>query len=182
MISVYLLLDSALAVFLLAVRLQNGFISRHKTQALSTTSNGGDAFGDSVQLLRFVLEETQALMGATRPASGIFQQPRPASEKCSCYLVELVYFLLIFPTRDASPPLEVAFGDSAQLQRLVLVFGGSAQHLSLFACFLFTRPQQFFVVLAHFPGSGAASFFVGMLKMLFYLPVSCSLLLWCPCR
>ena len=48
MISVYLLLDSALAVFLLAVRLQNGFISRHKTQALSTTSNGGDAFGDSV--------------------------------------------------------------------------------------------------------------------------------------
>ena len=58
-----------------------------------------------------MLEETQALMGATRLASGIFQQPRPALEKCSCYLMELVSILFMF------------------------------------------------VVLAHFPGSGAASFF-----------------------
>ena len=40
MISVYLLLDSALAVFLFVVRLQNGFISRHTTQALSASTNG----------------------------------------------------------------------------------------------------------------------------------------------
>ena len=33
-------------------------------------------------------------------------------ERCSCYLVELVCFSFIFPTRDASPPLEVAFGGS----------------------------------------------------------------------
>ena len=50
-------------------------------------------------------------MGATRLASGIFQQPRPASEKCSCYLMELVSILFMF------------------------------------------------VVLTHFPGPGAASFF-----------------------
>ena len=68
-------------------------------------------------------------MGATRLASGIFQQPRPASEKCSCYLMELVSILFMF------------------------------------------------VVLTHFPGPGAASFFVGMWKMSFYLPVSYSLLL-----
>ena len=61
-----------------------------------------------------MLEETQALMGATRLASGIFQQPRPASEKCSCYLMELVSILFMF------------------------------------------------VVLAHFPGSGAASFFLSV--------------------
>ena len=73
-------------------------------------------------------------MGATRLASGIFQQPRPASEKCSCYLMELVSILFMF------------------------------------------------VVLAHFLGPGAASFFVGMWKMSFYLPVSYSLLLWRPCR
>ena len=48
-----------------------------------------------------MLEETQALMGATRPASGIVQ-----------LLFSGVSFLFIFPTRDASPPLEVAFGDS----------------------------------------------------------------------
>ena len=29
-------------------------------------------------------------------------------ERCSCYLIELVCFSFIFPTRDASPPLEVA--------------------------------------------------------------------------
>ena len=40
-------------------------------------------------------------MGATRPAS-VFQQPRPAFSN-------LVYEHCIFPTRDASPPLEVAF-------------------------------------------------------------------------
>ena len=43
MISVYLLLDSALAVFLFVVRLQNGFISRHTTQTQNASTNGGDA-------------------------------------------------------------------------------------------------------------------------------------------
>ena len=33
-------------------------------------------------------------------------------ERCSCYLVELVCFSFMIPTRDASPPLEVAFGGS----------------------------------------------------------------------
>ena len=200
MISVYLLLDSELAVSLFVVRLQNGIIWRHTTQALSATSNGCDAFGDSVQLLCFVLEETQALMGATRPASGIFQQPRPASEKCSCYLVELVSFLLIFPTRDASPPLEVAFGGSAQLLLLVLEETQALMGATRLASGIFQQPRPasekcscylmelvsilfMFVVLTHFPGSGAASFFfVGMWKMSFYLPVPYFLLLWCPCR
>ena len=48
----------------------------------------------------FVLEETQALMGATRLASGIEQL------LFSGFCVPLLF---IFPTRDASPPLEVAF-------------------------------------------------------------------------
>ena len=47
----------------------------------------------------FVLEETQALMGATRLASGIVQL---------LFSGFCVSFLFIFPTRDASPPLEVA--------------------------------------------------------------------------
>ena len=50
---------------------------------------------------RLVLEETQALMGATRLASGIVQLL--FSRVC------IVFFSFIFPTRDASPPLEVAF-------------------------------------------------------------------------
>ena len=41
-----------------------------------------------------------ALMGATRPASVIVQL---------LFSVFCVSFLFIFPTRDASPPLEVAF-------------------------------------------------------------------------
>ena len=44
------------------------------------------------------MPENCALMGATRPA-----------EKCSCYLVELVFFSFIIPMRDASPPLVLAF-------------------------------------------------------------------------
>ena len=46
-----------------------------------------------------MLEETQALMGATRLASGIVQL---------LFSVFSVSFLFIFPTQDASPPLEVA--------------------------------------------------------------------------
>ena len=63
-------------------------------------------------------------MGATRPASGHFQQPRPASEfkakahrqACNYAVCEslLVYKHCIFPTRDASPPLEVALGGSTE--------------------------------------------------------------------
>ena len=49
---------------------------------------------------RLVLEETQALMGATRLASGIVQL---------LFSGFCMSFLFIFPTRDASPPLEVAF-------------------------------------------------------------------------
>ena len=56
-----------------------------------------------------MLEETQALMGATRLASG--KVLRLSSRACmlffhfpdarrSCYLIELVYFSIIFPTRD----------------------------------------------------------------------------------
>ena len=67
------------------------------------------AFCVSACWWRLVLEETQALMGATRLASGIVQL---FSGFC-------MSFLFIFPmrleaakkcpTRDASPPLEVAF-------------------------------------------------------------------------
>ena len=46
-------------------------------------------------------EETLALMGATRLASGIVQLL--FSRVC------IVFFSFIIPTRDASPPLEVAF-------------------------------------------------------------------------
>ena len=46
-----------------------------------------------------MLEETQALMGATRLASGIVQL---------LFSGFCVSFLFIFPTRDASPPLELA--------------------------------------------------------------------------
>ena len=51
MISVYLLLDSALAVFLFVVRLQNGIIRRHTTQAQSATSNGVTRPAGKMQLL-----------------------------------------------------------------------------------------------------------------------------------
>ena len=68
------------------------------------------AFGGSVWR-RLVLEETLALMGATRLASGLVQLL--FSRAC------IVFFSFIFPTRDASPPLELAFGGSVW-RRLVL--------------------------------------------------------------
>ena len=48
-------------------------------------------------------QETQALMGATRLASG---------KRCNFILVEVVLSPFITPTRDASPPLVVAFSGS----------------------------------------------------------------------
>ena len=51
-------------------------------------------------------EETQALMGATRLAF--------IGEIYSYYLVEFVFFSFIIPTRDASPPLELALGGSVE--------------------------------------------------------------------
>ena len=57
------------------------------------------AFVGSVCWWRLVLEEAQALMGATRLASGIVQL---------LFSGFCMSFLFIFPTRDASPPLEVA--------------------------------------------------------------------------
>ena len=41
-------------------------------------------------------------------------------EICCYYLVEFVFFSFIIPTRDASPPLELAFGGSVERWRLVL--------------------------------------------------------------
>ena len=52
-----------------------------------------------------MLEETQALMGGDASRVG---------EICSYYLVEFVFFSFIIPTRDASPPLELAFGGSVE--------------------------------------------------------------------
>ena len=60
-------------------------------------------------------------MGATRPASGIVQLL--FSRVC------IVFFSFIIPTRDASPPLELAFGGSAL--RLVVAFCGSTLRLTL---------------------------------------------------
>gem|GEM_PF-543591 len=85
---------------------------------------------------RLVLEETLALMGATRLASGIVQllfsrvcivffsfifPTRDASGIVQLLFsrVCIVFFSFIFPTRDASPPLELAFGGSVWW-RLVL--------------------------------------------------------------
>ena len=55
--------------------------------------------------------QTLPLMGATRLASGIFSAASSRGKRCSHYLVEFVFPSPFFiPTRDASPPLEVAFG------------------------------------------------------------------------
>ena len=54
--------------------------------------------------------QTLPLMGATRLASGIRKR---LTDRCDLVLsvsLYLVYGQGIFPTRDASPPLEVAFG------------------------------------------------------------------------
>ena len=54
--------------------------------------------------------KTQALMGETRLASGIFSAALSRVKRCSYYLVEFVFLSTFYsPTRDASPPLVLAF-------------------------------------------------------------------------
>ena len=61
------------------------------------------AFGGSAWLWRLVLEETQALMGATRLASGKYAAIINSSSA-------RILTPISIPKQDASPPLEVAFG------------------------------------------------------------------------
>ena len=60
------------------------------------------AFGGSAWLWRLVLEETQALMGATRLASGKYAAIINSSSA-------RILTPNSIPKQDASPPLEVAF-------------------------------------------------------------------------
>ena len=71
-------------------------------------------------------------MGATRLASGIFQQPRPA-EKCNAHTQNKdsqtalntrlsVSLFLKFRRETASPPLVLAFRGSVSCLRLVVAF------------------------------------------------------------
>ena len=50
------------------------------------------------------------LMDTARNASSNGGDASRVGKICSYYLVALVSFLFIFPTRDASLPLELAFG------------------------------------------------------------------------
>ena len=53
--------------------------------------------------------------------------------------------IAIFPTRDAAPPLEVAFSGSVWCLRLVLAFSACVWCLRPFACFCFTRRKLLFL-------------------------------------
>ena len=80
-------------------------------------------------------------MGATRLASENFSAASSRAKRCSYYLAEFVFLspfsiptrlLKNSPTRDASPPLEIAFR-------------GSVWCLSPFACLRFTGLQLFWI-------------------------------------
>ena len=78
-----------------------------------------------------VLEETQALMGATRLASGKCHVHTLNKGSQTVLITRLSGEpLLSFPTRDASPPLELAFSASV---------GGLSFVLESVRCLRFTR-------------------------------------------
>ena len=70
------------------------------------------------------LHQTQALMGATRLASGIKAKVNTPNKGSHAALITRlsVNFCLKIPTRDASPPLVLAFSGSVLCLHLVLAF------------------------------------------------------------
>ena len=65
--------------------------------------------------------QTLTLMGATRLASGKLK--RDSQVVVKLVLSVSLYLVLSFPTRDASPPLVLAFGACVGCLRLVLALG-----------------------------------------------------------
>ena len=68
--------------------------------------------------------KTQALMGATRLASGIKAKAHTPNKGSQTALITRLFVSLCLknPTRDASPPLVIAFCGSVLCLRLVVAF------------------------------------------------------------